>query len=113
MKANYVKAKKAHKKLKSVTSKEKLYSASKMYKSAMRRAKRDYIRDIHSEMRTLRSSNPKKYWAVINKSGQSTDSSCSISIDNFMYHFQSMNQRSMVILILIFKTLKRSLLTKN
>ena len=43
---------------------------SKIYRRAMREASKTYHRDLHNNLRDLKSKNPKEYWAIINKTGK-------------------------------------------
>ena len=78
---------------KSQTTENKLIMAekSKTYRMAMREASKTYHRDLHNNLRNLKSNNPKEYWAIINKAEGRENNTGNITTESFMSHFKNLN----------------------
>ena len=84
-------AKNKYKKEVNPTNKAKMNSASKNYRKTVKRTLKNYHYELHKNLRTLKSNNPKDYWGIINKAHGSTKKTGEISIDTFMQHFKTLN----------------------
>ena len=71
--------------------KEALNIQNKAYRSALKGARQKYYRELHTNLRSLRSKNPKEYWSIINKASGNDNKSGNITLENFMEHFKNLN----------------------
>ncbi len=63
---------------------------NKAYKKAINSAIRSYHRELHAKLRVMKSSNPKEYWAIINKSANCENVINQISCETFAKHFKKL-----------------------
>ncbi len=63
---------------------------NKAYKKAMNSAIRSYYKDLHAKLRVLKSTNPKEYWAIINKGENCQNAINQISCESFAKHFKKL-----------------------
>ncbi len=64
----------------------------KKYKAEIKQARNSYNKEVHKKLRNLKSSNPKDYWAIINKNDRKAASKISTQI--LFEHFKKLNQNS-------------------
>ncbi len=64
---------------------------SKEYKKAINRAIRNYHKEVHKKIRSLKSKNPKDYWKIINGDKDSEPIIAQLSCEAFTRHFQKIN----------------------
>lgn len=92
LRSEYFKVKNRFKKLKTQDAKEDLRVVCSRYKKTVRKAKRDFTRKFHNNIRNLKKSNSTEYWKVLNKaSGQETKMG-NIKTSAFLQHFSKLNQ---------------------
>ncbi|KAJ8024120.1 hypothetical protein HOLleu_36756 [Holothuria leucospilota] len=89
MKSRYVKAKNLHKSINNALSEENLKKLSRDYKKVMKIAKRDYFNKVHKEIRSIKISDPKQYWKVINGASPKTIVQ-GISMEDFKLFFEDL-----------------------
>ena len=68
-----------------------MVKASKLYKKDINKKFRDYQNGIISKIRSLESSDPKQYWAILNKGSNYKQSLHNISTEVFLEHFKKLN----------------------
>ena len=59
----------------------------------MKDANKTYHRELHNNLRNLRSRNPKEYWAIIYKAESREAKPAKITLDSFESHFKNLNNR--------------------
>jgi hypothetical protein len=87
----YYKAKKHHRQVKNVDTKNILTMASKQYKKTLLTAHNKFHKNLHQKLRNLKSQNPKDYWSIINKACDAKEKIGRISTNTFLEHFQKLN----------------------
>ena len=90
--ANFRKWARIHKQKQTVLTFENRRKAHGDYKKTLKSAYNRYVRDTHKRIRTLRSSDPKSYWKLVN--GNSNDKKQvvdSISHEIFQKHFEQLS----------------------
>lgn len=76
--------------IRSVANKNRLKVCSKKYKTEMREARKTFNKEIHKKLRSIKSSNPKDYWAIINNDDKKVASR--IKTEILFEHFKKLNQ---------------------
>ena len=71
---------------------EEKRAAAKKYKQILREAKTEHNKALHSKLRTLKSSNPRDYWKLINISNKQ-QTEIDIGLDALKDHFQQLSQQ--------------------
>ena len=70
---------------------EKKYDeTSKLYKKLLRGKKRKYNRELHARSHTLKDSDPKEYWKILNEDNKKVLHSAKIPINEFVEHFSQL-----------------------
>ena len=91
MRSNYIKIKNKLSKDKTVISISKLKYEARKYKQTLKKAKKDYYKELATKIRNLRSTDPKAYWNIINKAdNKPKNMKCHVEIDNFFHHFNNL-----------------------
>ena len=85
----YNKIRKAYNKYKSDTFKIMLKSVSKEYKSTLRKSRVNFNKTRITNLRKLRTSNPKEYWKILNSEKKTKDKSA--SLQSFYKYFKHIN----------------------
>ena len=90
-KRNYNTAKRQYKTLKSPSNLEQVKRYSKLYKNEVKKQCRLYEKKYVAKLRSLKSSNPKDYWNLLNKSSEGKRSECKIAKEILYEHFSNLN----------------------
>ena len=77
------------------TNKEIMAQKSQNYRLTMKTAYRDYHNTIHTNLRTLKSKDPKEYWNIINKAQSSGPKMGNVTLENFTDHFRGLNENDL------------------
>ena len=77
------------------TNKEIMAQKSQNYRLTMKTAYRDYHNTIHTNLRTLKSNDPKEYWNIINKAQSSGPKMGNVTLENFTDHFRGLNENDL------------------
>ena len=91
--AEYFRVKNKLNKVRTIEAKTELKNKAKEYKRVIKKAYREYNKDLHKSLRNLKCSQPKKYWDIINKACKSTNKTGNITLNEFMLHFQKLSQK--------------------
>ena len=78
--------------LKRTGAKTMCYKKAKELKKFLKMKKKAYYKKLNHKIRTLRSTNSKDYWTLLNKSTESNKVHAKICIETFMEHFKKLNQ---------------------
>ena len=87
-----MKAKHKFRKIKSDGNKTNLICKSKAYNNAIKIAKREFETELHKKLRNLRSSCPKEYWAILNKTIAGSEKLTSLTTQCLLEHFKKLSQ---------------------
>ena len=67
------------------------HKESKKFKKFMKCKEKKYFKDLNQRIRNLKSTNPKEYWNLLNKSTDSSKEQVKISLETFRDHFQKLS----------------------
>ena len=88
----FYRAKANCKRLQTSVSYEEMKNKSKNYKICLTRAKCEYQNKLCKELRGLKSSDPKKYWSILNRElDQNKDSTLPVSLIELLNHFKKLS----------------------
>ena len=90
-KSNYKKFKKTLSKEPSNAEKDALKAMAKTHKKLLRKEKRKFGKELNAKLRVLKSTDPGKYWSIINPRKKSTKIG-DISLDAVWTHFSELNK---------------------
>ena len=65
---------------------------AKEFKKQMKTKEKLYYKQLNSRIRTLRSTNSKEYWSLLNKSTEGKKEYSKLCLQTFMEHFKKLNQ---------------------
>ena len=84
-------AKKRYHQNKTIERQNDLKRASKAYKKELNKQYRIYHKNLHHKLRTLKSSNSKTYWKILNGGSESREEIRNLNLELFTDHFKSLN----------------------
>ena len=90
-KSNYKKFKKTLSKQPSNTEKDSLKAMAKTHKKLLRKERRKFGKELNAKLRLLKSTDPGKYWSIINPRKKSTKMG-DLSLDAVWTHFSELNK---------------------
>ena len=67
-------------------------SKSNTFKNTMAAAYNSYHKDLHEQLRQLKSSNPKDYWRILNNAVDKKKDGEQVTLDAFRHHFENLNE---------------------
>ena len=88
---NYLRNKDAFRRNKSYINKNNFIRSSREYKKCMSKAKQQSIKKFEQKLRTLKTTNPKSYWKLLNSNKNKAKKA---SINDLYEHFKSLNEHS-------------------
>ena len=92
VRSEYYRVKNQLKKLKSSEKDPSLKLESKKYKKFIRTKTNAYHKEFNKKLKNLKSTNPKEYWNILNKSSEGKQSASKISVECFANHFQKLGE---------------------
>ena len=66
------------------------------YKKLVLKTKKNHIKKFHSEIRNLKTSDPKEFWKFIKSDSNSNTEKCSVVFSEFVDHVRELNSGSYV-----------------
>ena len=92
LRIQYRRAKNHKRRVNNVENFQFLHNASKDYKKCINKHLNEYKKDFIKKLRSLKNSDPKAYWNLLNKSsGCSSNIAQKVSLDTFAEHFRKLN----------------------
>lgn len=89
----YIRIKNRLKKINTDEAKRELKCESKSYKKHIKQIKKTYFKDLHNNIRSLKSKKPKEYWNMINNACDRPKIVGNIALNTFMQHFKKLGQK--------------------
>jgi hypothetical protein len=65
--------------------------ASKKYKKMLKHEYANYHKELNLQLKSLRTSNPKEYWKILNQSDGNKNDTCNLGITEVSDHFEKLN----------------------
>ena len=90
---DYIRVKNVYKSNKTQVNKDKYIAKGKVYKRMISKTKKMYVKQFEKDIRNLRSSNPKEYWNIVNRSASSKSVVDKVSKESFLKHFRKLSQK--------------------
>ena len=93
LRADYFRVKNRLRRVKSDEVRQQLKQQASEYKKFIRNTFKTYNKNLLKKLRTLKTSQPKEYWDILNKATNNADKVGNIALQVFMDHFKKLSQK--------------------
>ena len=92
LRSDYLKTKRKLKRSGTQIAKIKLHEKSLIYKRSIRKAKREFSNKFQTDLRNMKSSNPREYWKTLNDASSKSRNVGDVDTSSLFTHFSNLNQ---------------------